>query len=56
MQDDTLGTTGTAVGADSAETDETDRPIASNKVEGTAVYNRQGDSLGSIYNFMGLFA
>ena len=52
MQDDTLGTTGTAVGAGSAETDETDRLIASNKVEGTAVYNRQGDSLGSIYNFM----
>ena len=41
-----------AVGAGSAETDETDRLIASNKVEGTAVYNRQGDSLGSIYNFM----
>src|ERR1044072_5744299 len=26
--------------------------IASNKVEGTAVYNPQGDKLGSIYNFM----
>jgi sporulation protein YlmC with PRC-barrel domain len=33
-------------------TDETTRLIASNKVEGTAVYNRQGDRLGSIYNFM----
>ena len=33
-------------------TDETDRLIASNKVEGTAVYNRQGERLGSIYNFM----
>jgi sporulation protein YlmC with PRC-barrel domain len=32
--------------------DETDRLIASNKVEGTAVYNRQGEKLGSIYNFM----
>lgn len=33
-------------------TDETTSLIASNKVEGTAVYNRQGDRLGSIYNFM----
>lgn len=32
--------------------DETDRLIASNKVEGTAVYNRQDERLGSIYNFM----
>lgn len=34
------------------ETDETDRLIASNKVEGTAVYNQQDERLGSIYNFM----
>jgi len=33
-------------------TDETSRLIASNKVEGTAVYNREGEKLGSIYNFM----
>ena len=33
-------------------TDETGRLIASNKVEGTAVYNRQGERLGSVYNFM----
>lgn len=33
-------------------TDETNRLIASNKVEGTAVYNRNGDHLGSVYNFM----
>jgi len=33
-------------------TDETNRLIASNKVEGTAVYNRNGDRLGSVYNFM----
>ena len=32
--------------------DETDRLIASNKVEGTAVYNLAGESLGSVYNFM----
>ncbi len=33
-------------------TGETNRLIASNKVEGTAVYNRDGDKLGSVYNFM----
>ena len=33
-------------------TEETDRLIASDKVEGTAVYNRQGERLGSIHNFM----
>jgi hypothetical protein len=32
--------------------DETSRLIASNKVEGTAVYARDGSRLGSIYNFM----
>ncbi len=32
--------------------DETKRLIASNKVEGTAVYNRAGEALGSVYNFM----
>ena len=34
------------------EKDESSRLIASNKVEGTAVYNLGGDKLGSIYNFM----
>ncbi|WP_136163455.1 PRC-barrel domain-containing protein [Sphingomonas flavalba] len=33
-------------------TDETNRLIASNKVEGTNVYNRDREKLGSIYNFM----
>ena len=33
-------------------TDETDRLIASNKVEGTTVYNEDREKLGSIYNFM----
>ena len=33
-------------------TDETRRLIASNKVEGTAVYDRRGERLGSVYNFM----
>ncbi len=32
--------------------DETSRLIASNKVEGTSVYGRDGDRLGTIYNFM----
>lgn len=32
--------------------DETTTLIASNKVEGTAVYDRDGERLGSIYNFM----
>ena len=31
---------------------ETDRLIASDKVEGTAVYDRQGNRLGSVYNVM----
>lgn len=38
--------------ADHIETDESPTLIASNKVEGTAVYNRQGERLGTIYNFM----
>ncbi len=32
--------------------EETGRLIASNKVEGTPVYSRDGDRLGTIYNFM----
>ncbi len=34
------------------DTDESDTLIASNKVEGTSVYNPEGEKLGSIYNFM----
>ncbi len=41
-----------AVAPGAVAIDETDRLIASNKVEGTAVYNRQGERLGSVYNFM----
>ena len=44
-------TTGTGTGSQAA-TGETNRLIASDKVEGTAVYNRQGERLGSVYNFM----
>ncbi|MCB2078784.1 MAG: PRC-barrel domain-containing protein [Novosphingobium sp.] len=33
-------------------TDETDRLIASDKVEGTKVYNNDGEKLGTVANFM----
>jgi hypothetical protein len=33
-------------------TDETNRLISSDKVEGTAVYNRQGEHLGKVYTLM----
>jgi len=36
----------------SPATDETSDLIASDKVEGTAVYNRQSERLGTVYNFM----
>jgi hypothetical protein len=38
--------------ANNTQLEETDRLIASNKVEGTAVYNRRGEKLGSVHNFM----
>jgi hypothetical protein len=38
--------------SDDVPTDETSRLIASNKVEGTSVYNLQGEHLGEVYNFM----
>jgi sporulation protein YlmC with PRC-barrel domain len=34
------------------EVDETDRLISSEKVEGTAVYNRDGERLGTIHHLM----
>jgi sporulation protein YlmC with PRC-barrel domain len=34
------------------ETDETDRLISSEKVDGTAVYNRNGERLGSVHHLM----
>jgi hypothetical protein len=43
---------GTRSSQQSIATNETDRLIASDKVEGTAVYNKAGDHLGSVYNFM----
>ena len=39
-------------GAEGVAIDETKRLIASNKVEGTPVYNRAGEQLGTVYNFM----
>src|SRR5690242_8118538 len=46
MSDATTSTSGTPA------TDETSDLIASNKVEGTAVYNTNGERLGTVYNFM----
>ncbi len=43
-------TTGTTTG--DVATDETDRLIASDRVEGTAVFDRQGERLGTVLNFM----
>src|SRR3954465_9844361 len=43
--------TGTS-GSGTVATDETSELIASNKVEGTRVYNRQGENLGTVHNFM----
>ncbi len=37
---------------DGVAIDETKRLIASSKVEGTPVYSRQGEALGTIHNFM----
>src|ERR1700738_4433300 len=46
MQNATTTTGGTVA------TDETDRLISSDKVVGTAVYNRLGEHLGSVYGLM----
>ncbi len=44
--------TGGATGWEGVAVDETERLIASDKVEGTAVYNRQGEHIGSVYTVM----
>jgi hypothetical protein len=46
------GQQGRAHSSKPVEKDETTDLIASNKVEGTAVYNHQGEKLGEVYNFM----
>ena len=48
---DTTGT-GDATGKEGVAVNETERLIASDKVEGTAVYNRQGEAIGSVYTLM----
>ena len=47
----TTTSSGTTTG-DAIAINETDRLIASDKVEGTAVYNRAGEHLGSVYKLM----
>ena len=47
-----FGEQGRSQTSGSVERDETTDLIASNKVEGTAVYNRQGEKLGEVYNVM----
>jgi hypothetical protein len=47
MQSDTMPRTGAPL-----EADETARLISSEKVDGTAVYNRQGDRLGTVNHLM----
>ena len=46
-----MQTENTGIGGGVA-TEETERLISSDKVVGTAVYNSQGEHLGSIYNIM----
>jgi len=47
VQNATTGARGSSV-----VTDETHRLIASDKVEGTAVYSPSGERIGEVYNFM----
>ncbi len=49
MAEDTITTTANAT---ETGTQSPNRLIASNRVEGTAVYDRQGEKLGRIENFM----
>jgi hypothetical protein len=52
-QEATMATqTRAATASVDVEKDETSRLIASNKVEGTEVYNGSGEHLGEVYNFM----
>jgi hypothetical protein len=44
--------TGDATGGKGVAINETERLIASDKVEGTAVYNRQDEAIGSVYTLM----
>ncbi len=46
------GTTGTGAGRGGVAIEETERLIASDKVEGMAVYDRGGNRLGSVHTVM----
>ncbi|MFN4098976.1 MAG: PRC-barrel domain-containing protein [Pararhodobacter sp.] len=48
----TTGTNPGTVPDVDATIDETDRLIASDKIEGTSVYGQDGEKIGSVYNFM----
>src|SRR6476469_3686954 len=52
MADSSGSGTGAASSAGSVFSHETDELIAPNKVEGTAVYNRQGERVGTLHHFM----
>ena len=47
-----MTTSTTGAGPSKVATDETEHLISSSKVEGTAVYNRQGERLGTVSSFM----
>jgi hypothetical protein len=47
-----MQTENTGVSTGAVATDETDRLIAADKVEGTAVYNRMGERLGTVHTVM----
>jgi hypothetical protein len=49
---DASGAGGNATGGQGVAVNETERLIASDKVEGTPVYNRQGEHIGSVYTVM----
>lgn len=49
---DSINNQSRVVTDDPGALDETGRLIASNKVEGTKVYNPEGEHVGDIYNFM----
>jgi sporulation protein YlmC with PRC-barrel domain len=47
-----MAATGTTAAGDEVPIEETERLIASDKVEGTAVYGADGTRLGAVLNFM----
>ena len=47
-----MQTESTGVGTGAVATDETDRLISADKVEGTAVYNHMGERLGTVHTVM----